>query len=446
MVFEDDVLIFSDKQCKFPRTGNLKVDWGRWYKMAVRDSAKQIRGAERWIRSFPDRLFLDRKCTQPLPIRLPPMERATFHRIIVAHDASLRCREEHGGSGSLMIMPDIVGAAHYTDGESEVLPFAVGQVDPSKGFVHVLDDTSLKILMHELDTIRDFVAYLKKKERFVGSGRLAFAAGEEELLAEYLKRLNAAGDHDFVFERDDVRIGIKEGFWKQFQSNAQRLAQRQANESSYCWDALIERFSHHAMAGTQYYTNQAGVSGTERSLRFLARENRTRRRMLADILIGMIEMYPGRMRATRVVGPSNSGDPYYAFLLIPRFPGLADAQYREGRYQMLEALCFVVKLMFPDAQDIVGIATETEPAPTRSEDLLCFDARVWTEENAAEARRIQAELGLLTKATEHRGTTKEYPDVEPPANRREIIEPGPNPRNKPCPCGSRLKYKKCHGR
>jgi uncharacterized protein YchJ len=24
-------------------------------------------------------------------------------------------------------------------------------------------------------------------------------------------------------------------------------------------------------------------------------------------------------------------------------------------------------------------------------------------------------------------------------------EPGTNPRNKPCPCGSGKKYKKCHG-
>jgi hypothetical protein len=64
VVFDDNILIFSDKQCKFPSGGDPKVNWGRWYKAAVRDSAKQIWGAERWIRSFPNRLFLDRKCEQ----------------------------------------------------------------------------------------------------------------------------------------------------------------------------------------------------------------------------------------------------------------------------------------------------------------------------------------------------------------------------------------------
>jgi hypothetical protein len=85
--------------------------------------------------------------------------------------------------------------------------------------------------------------------------------------------------------------------------------------------------------------------------------------MLAEILIGMIEKYPGPVRATRVVLPSNPGDPHYAFLLMPRFSSVADAKYREVRYRMLEALCMVAKLKFPDAQDIVASALgRTYPA------------------------------------------------------------------------------------
>ena len=446
VIFEDEILIFSDKQCEFPRTGNLKLDWSRWFRRAVLDNVKQIWGAERWIRTFPGRLFLDRACTQPFPITLPAINRARFHRIIVAHDSSQRCREELGGSGSLMVIPELLGSAHYIDGEFEVQPFSIGQLDAAKGFVHVLDDTSLQILMRELDTIQDFVAYLKKKELFFGSGRLTFAAGEEEILAEYLKRLNKNGEHDFVFESDDMHLGIFDGHWDAFQTNPQRIAKVEANEISYSWDALIERFSHHALAGTQYYTNQSSISGTERSLRFLARENRTRRRMLAESLIGMIRKYSGPMRATRVVLPSNPGDPHYAFLLMPRLDGVTDARYREVRYQMLEALCMVVKLKFPDAQDIVGIATETEPVITRSEDLLYFDARIWTDENTREAQHIQVDLGLLINVTEFRETTKEYPDVEILHGDRNTLHVGPNPRNKPCPCQSGLKYKKCHGR
>jgi hypothetical protein len=93
VVFRDDVLIFSDKYCEFPDGGNLGQDWSRWFRRTVLKSAKQACGAERWIRSFPNRLFLDPACTKPFPINLPEPASARFHRILVAHGASHRCQQ-----------------------------------------------------------------------------------------------------------------------------------------------------------------------------------------------------------------------------------------------------------------------------------------------------------------------------------------------------------------
>jgi hypothetical protein len=42
VVFEDDILLFSDKDCIFPTTGNLDLDWSRWYRSAIEKSAKQL--------------------------------------------------------------------------------------------------------------------------------------------------------------------------------------------------------------------------------------------------------------------------------------------------------------------------------------------------------------------------------------------------------------------
>jgi hypothetical protein len=61
VVFENHVIIFSDKQCSFFDSGDLQVEWRRWYKRAILKSAQQVWGAERWIREFPSRLFLDKK-------------------------------------------------------------------------------------------------------------------------------------------------------------------------------------------------------------------------------------------------------------------------------------------------------------------------------------------------------------------------------------------------
>jgi hypothetical protein len=129
VVFQDHVIIFSDKDCAFPETGNLELDWSRWYKRAVLKSAEQLWGAERWIKSYPGRLFLDRACTQQFPIDLPDPATAKFHRIVVAHDASRRCGEELGGSGSLMIAPDVVGAAHTTS-DMIRLPYLLKEFPP----------------------------------------------------------------------------------------------------------------------------------------------------------------------------------------------------------------------------------------------------------------------------------------------------------------------------
>lgn len=339
VVFEDHVIIFSDKDCAFPNTGNLQLDWGRWFRRAVEKSADQVWGAERWLKSHPDRLFLDRECTQRFPLNLPDSSIAKFHRIVVAHDASQRCQEELGGSGSLMIMPGMIGTMHRAQEGEGGQPFTIGQLDPARGFVHVLDDTSLDIVLQTLDTITDFVTYLTKKEELILSGRLIAAAGEEEMLAYYLKRINDAEEHDFVIPPHVTGIVIDEGLWQDFVHSPQRSAQIEANKISYAWDALIEAFSRHSLAGTQYYTTRPSFETTDRIMRFLARESRTRRRMLARALVDLVHNTPKHLRGTRLVAPSQSGDPYYVFLVLPHPPERPYDEYRRVRRSFLEACC-----------------------------------------------------------------------------------------------------------
>jgi hypothetical protein len=105
VVFENDIVIFSDKQGSFPRTGDTRQDWCRWFKKAILASANQIFGAERWIAKFPDQLFLDRACTQRFPIALPDPNKVCFHRIVVAHDVIEACREQLGAAEASQFVP-----------------------------------------------------------------------------------------------------------------------------------------------------------------------------------------------------------------------------------------------------------------------------------------------------------------------------------------------------
>ena len=50
VVVEDHIIIFSDKDCKFPDSGDLDRDWSRWYRRAVRESADQVWGLSAGLR------------------------------------------------------------------------------------------------------------------------------------------------------------------------------------------------------------------------------------------------------------------------------------------------------------------------------------------------------------------------------------------------------------
>jgi hypothetical protein len=88
-------------------------------------------------------------------------------------------------------------------------------------------------------------------------------------------------------------------------------------------------------------------------------------------------------------------------------------QYRAVRQAYLEAACLVAKRVCPEALDIVGIATEAGMGERRSEDAMYVDARLWTDELAAEAAVLQRDLRILTNPTEFSGVEKEYPDIVP---------------------------------
>ena len=109
IVFDRDIIIFSDKSCTYPDSGDEVEDWTRWFRRSIRDSARQVLGAERWIRHHPNRIFLDPGCTQPLSIDLPSSEEMRLHRVVVARGAGKRCSAFFGGdSGSLGLVRQLL--------------------------------------------------------------------------------------------------------------------------------------------------------------------------------------------------------------------------------------------------------------------------------------------------------------------------------------------------
>ena len=440
VVFENHILIFSDKDVIYGNSNDEDVNWARWYRKAIKESAVQVFGAERWIREHPDRLFLDPNCANRFPIALPDPQKAIFHRIVVAHDSSGQRRHLLGGTGSLMINPNIIGDQHLLKRANGGFPLAIGQVNPDRGYVHVLDDVALGLVLGTLDTITDFVWYLEKKERLIRSERLLLAAGEEDLLAYYLKILNERGEHDFVMPPDDSKIVIEEGHFLNFMVRPAVIAKRKADEISFLWDHIIEEFAEHVRGGTLYQTNDPTLAAQECILRLLAREPRLRRRMLSRAVLEKLKKTPANSYGCRTIAPSNPGDAYFVFVCVPLEWGPDEPGYRVRRVEFVKTYCSIVMMQHPEAPFVVGIGTESGlDNQGRSHDLILMDRQKWTVEDEARTRKIQSELGFMRNVRMSGGVEREYPvDHHLPAS--HMIG-----RNDPCPCGSGMKYKKCCG-
>lgn len=147
-------------------------------------------------------------------------------------------------------------------GKSEDYYSALTIVDGK--IIHTFTREFTEIILKELDTVRDFVQYLKRKEEFFSHDvRMAIEGGEKELLAYYLWN-----GRSFEEKEKPHFVAIQEGFWEELQHRPECIAKKNEDKISYEWDSIINRVH---TCGKEY----------ERVARELARTNRFERRCLS---------------------------------------------------------------------------------------------------------------------------------------------------------------------
>ena len=424
----DHVLIFSDKTICWPDTQSVDVAWARWYRKAVKKSVDQINGAVRWVRENPDRVFLDHACTRPIPFPFPPAERMKLHCIIVALGAGSACREYFGeGSGSLILLDD---QPRETGEGLSPMPFTLGDVNPGGPYVHVLDDTTLDIVLQELDTITDFTEYLERKAAFFRAGNLLGAHGEEELLAVYLKDVGPDGRHGF-FKPDKSpwttgdRLMIDGGHYRSMRRNPQYVAKKKADRISYLWDGLIRAFTKNIIGDSlvrlEGWSDRLDKNLSEVGVRYMALEDRTARRYQSLAIRGAFETIGDKHRFFRVMMPGPSADDQDTAFCILLFrvpedvPEVSYEQYRQERTSTLYGYALNVLKRTPKLKRIIGLAMEPHKSgQSSSEDMLYAEQPEWTAEMLEEASRFRKHFDLLAddrvRGFQFRGN--EYPDTK----------------------------------
>lgn len=378
IVFGDDVVLFSDKHCEFIPHPDINVAWSRWYKRAIEKSAKQLAGAEAWLARFPDRLYLDSTCKSPLPIKIPDPERRRVHLIAVTRGSSEASRVfwGAGSSGSLMIDTKVTGREHYSS------PFRVGKVLPNRRFVHVLDETTLDIVLRELDTISDFVSYLTKKQEWMSlPGVDCVVPGEEELIANYLRNFDPdEQEHYFPKVPHGALVVLREGDWVSLQQSQAYRNRCMENEISYLWDEIIEFQNLHIMDGNAS-TFQDGTAIPidssnevyERVMRMMAEESRLIRRTLGKGIDQVRRANKRDMRFTRTIVCGPERGRAYVLLSLPQPKDLDYEAYKALRQEQLHMYSVGCKLKFSHIQQVVGIAFEPAKAKTFSVDYLAIN-------------------------------------------------------------------------
>ena len=434
----DDVIIFSDKSIAWPEGDSLEVRWSRWYRRAVKKSVDQIRGAERWLRDHPNRVFLDSQCTMRLPVDLPPIDRRRVHGIAIVRGAHQACSQFYDGDdGSLVIMPRLKGDAHIDPASAGWRPFAVGDVDPGGPFVHVFDETALDRVMLEQDTISDFVAYLLARAAAIRNEDLEQSPGESEFLAYYMKAKGTADQPRFLkaiaAASGAEQVALWPGAYEDLVGSDGYARYREANGPSYVWDDLIGRFVHHLMDGSSISVlgEAPSASKAEPALRIMARETRLRRRVLGRAFVGAVQTASQRPedRYTRVVvaGEKDTDNRELAYVFMTlAYPAAKELkrgyeQYRQVRASMLETYCYTVLHDDRRLKRVVGIAVDTPGrSPGSSEDLMAVEVTNWSpdlEEDVARRRTLHDVLvpGRLRKRREE---GFEFPPATPNSRRQ----------------------------
>lgn len=363
VVCDPHVIVVSVKDIELKDSRNLKVEWDRWQRKAIKASKKQIMGAIRWLDGA--RVVVTKDGKQGLP--LPPMEQRVYHRIAVAF----------GGRREVPISSSCI---------------------KDEAFVHVLDERSFYLLLRYLDTISDFVQYLAAKEEFFNRAAIIMEGGEEDLLALYMHRgRQFPQELDIIILQDDL--------WQGFSARPEFLAKLDRDSDSYVWDRLIESFCVGGFDGENW--RGPGMAESEQAIRILALEDRFCRRILGQSFRKFLEQSQTHMVRSRCL-QSLSGV-VYVFLTYD-----SDSNPEERKQELL-GRCVASLCRFPKASTIIGIDINVPgelPRGGYTSDLamLHSDDGEWPEEYFEKARIFSDELGYFRDPNETKFHEDEYPE------------------------------------
>lgn len=406
VVFDNNIIIFSVKNIKYNENKGL-AGWQRWKRKAIDESITQINGAEKWIKNHPDQIYLNKNCNTIIPIN--SKKKFKIYRIVVAHGISDSIANIPGNtSGSL-------GIKYSDNNDFEDVQYFVEL--PKSPIYHILDSANLEILLKELDTITDFINYLKEKEKAIKLSKIVTYTGEEDVMGQYLRTIEPeTGKHYILKDKNkDLIVDFENTIWKNFSNSYEYKEKKILDKSSYLWDKYLQQLCEYALNGE--LTGNIDIFQESSPIKEMAKESRFYRRILSGGIIQSVNYFPeiadDYTRQVRLI-MSEDNKSAYVFLQI-KYNEQDDYEtvVRPKRRQMLNIACGTLKNKHSFLQKIVGIAINSPKHHIYADqDYILLDCKKWTRKDRSHYYNLSKDYNFWKPKNELKVVNSyEYPSA-----------------------------------
>jgi hypothetical protein len=263
-----------------------------------------------------------------------------------------------------------------------------------KAIVHVFDREFTEIVMNELDTVADLLAYLDQKEKVLrGGSTIKLQDGEKDFLAYYINQ-----KRDLRDVADNTTLVIDEDIWYQYETAEDVIAKHNADRISYAWDGLIE-VSH--TSGGEY----------EKIAREFARVKRFDRRMYGQALVD------GFNEAQIVLSNPNLNAYRRLMFLENQNLTVVICYYDDPRETkdilraQLLGMAHIARVKFPANTKVIGIGSDITAGFSGSFTFLYFEQDELTKEYVEDVQRWQNQTKVFTNLNIQAISADEYPST-----------------------------------
>jgi hypothetical protein len=293
-----DIVLISVKEININLTDNYDVDYNRWNTRAIEDSVKQLNGAERFLKAVSSFKLKGSEEEIELPIE------KNFFKIALAI----------GGRGKFPIPESI----------------------QNNGYVNIMDEVSFHSITLELDTITDFISYLREKQTKLSNVYFT-GNGEEDLLAYYLF-------NEFNFP-DKTYLVFDEGLYKSLKKDKFYIKEKRERQESYIWDFIINHSAQNHFTQNGY--NTKSLNNLMKAYEIMAQETRFERVKLVNNLNEVIKT---NIRARIYFSPSFN---HVIYVFVS-----GKFNNKKERLKELEIRCMVAAFLMNKSAVVIGIAWE----------------------------------------------------------------------------------------